>query len=278
MTRVMTWTDANGASTVLSDGSAGIILQHAPVGLEAPAPSNTIDDYIAFDGGSLINRRRPVRSIALGLYLEHATRVETVVAQLASMLQGPGELEWADGVNTRTLRQVIYEGGIDGSGDVNLLQRSMVVSLLALDPWWYGPANSQALSTAAVTSFDAAVSFDAAIPFDGGVAVAVTVLGDADAYPVITVTGPATSLVVGSNGLTWQIASALSASDVLVVDHRPGSRGPRLNGGAVNWALLTEASRLWTLSPGTPFVATGVIGSTGATSLTMAWEPRFLTP
>lgn len=276
--RTMTWRDVDGNATVISDGSAGITLRANPAGLEAPVPSNTIDPFVAFDGGVLVNRRRPVRSIALGLYLEHASRVETVVAQLAAMLQGPGELEWSDDINTRTLRQVIYEGGLDGSGDVTLLERSMVVSLLALDPWWYGPAMSSALSTSAATAFDAAVSFDAAIPFDGEASVGVIIAGDADAYPLITVTGPATTLTVGSGGLLWSISAPLIAGDVLVVDHRPGSRGPSKNGGLVDWSLLTAASRLFTLTPGTTSVISGATGTTGATSITMQYEPRYLTP
>lgn len=275
--RTLTWTDAAGAATVL-DGTAGIIALANPVGLEAPNPANTIDDFVNFDGGILVNRSRPVRSVALGLYLEHATRVETVVSQVASMLQGPGTLIYADDVRTRTLRQVIYEAGLDGSGDANLLQRSLVVSLLALDPWWYGPAASTMLSTSAVTGFDAAISFDSATAFDGGGSIAVTVDGDIEAYPVFTVTGPATTLTVGSGGFAWQLASALTSSDTLVVDHRPSSRGPRKNNGPVDWSLVTEASRLWPLAQGLTAVITGVTGSTGATSVVMAWEPRFLTP
>lgn len=274
---VLTWVDANGASTVL-DGSAGIYWGKGPIGLQAPGPSNIIDDYTTFDGGVLVNRRRSTRGFVLPIYLKHATRVQTLMSQLATMLQGPGKLQYADGTDTRELRQVIYEAGIDGSGTANKLQRLLAVSMLALDPWWYGPANSQALSTSAVTAFDAAIAFDSAIPFDGGVGAGVTVLGDAEAYPVITVQGPATSLTVSCGGLSWSIAVALSASDVLVVDHRPGSRGPRLNGGAIDWSLLSEASRLWTLPIGATSVISGIVGATGATSIVMSWEPRYLTP
>lgn len=276
--RSMTWIDSNGVAVVL-DGSAGILLQANPVGLEAPNPTNTIDEYAVFDGGVLANRRRPVRSIALGLYLEHATRVETVTAALAKMLQGPGQLRWSDAVNTRTLRQVIYEAGIDGSGDTNRWQRSLVVSLIALDPWWYGTAASATLPTAAPTLFDAALLFDSpSTPFDGGGSMAVNVFGDADAYPVFTVTGPATTVTVSSGGFAWQIAAPLVAGDVLIVDHRPSSRGPRLNGGAVNWSLLTQASRLFPLAPGTTPIITGATGTTAATTITLSYEPRFLTP
>lgn len=277
MTRSLTWVDAAGAATVL-DGTEGIIARHAPVGLEAPAPANTIDAFASFDGGVLVNRRNPVRSIALGLYLEHPTRVETVVARLAAMLQGPGQLRWADGVNTRTLRQVIYEAGIDGSGDVTLTERSLVVSLIALDPWWYGPAQSQLLASAAPTLFDAALAFDSAYPFDGGGSTAVIVPGDTEAWPVFTVVGPAATLVVGAGGVNWSLAAPLSAGNVLVVDHRPTSRGPRLSGGPVDWSLLTEASRLFPLANGTTPVITGATGTTAETSLMMAWEPRYLTP
>lgn len=274
---VLTWTAADGTVTVL-DGSAGIWWRKGPIGLQAPPPTNIIDDYTSFDGGVLVNRRRGVRGFVLPIYLKHATRVQTLMSQLATILQGPGKLQYSDGTDTRELRQVIYEAGIDGSGTANKLQRLLAVSMLALDPWWYGPANSQALSTAAATAFDAAISFDAAIPFDGGAAVGVTVVGDTDAYPVITVQGPATSLVGTCNGLTWALAVTLGASDVLVVDHRPGSRGPRLNGGGVDWSLLIEASRLWTLPAGVASVIVGIAGTSGATSIVMSWEPRYLTP
>lgn len=279
MTRVMTWRDSTGAATVF-DGSAGIFIYGKPLGLEAPTPVNTVEDYIAFDGAALTNRRRNVRPMALPIMLEHATRVETVTATLASIItKGAGQLQIADGTNTRYLKNVIYESGINGAGDVSVeLHRTLVLSLIALDPWWYDPAVPVALPIGAATAFDAAVAFDAVLPFDGGASVSTVVVGDTDAFPVITVNGPATSITVGAGGLDWTTAVALGASDVLVVDTRPGSRGPRLNGGAVNWALLTAASRLWTLPVGTTSVIVGVAGSTGATSATLSYEPRWSTP
>lgn len=275
--RTMTWTDNNGTATVL-DGSTGILLLNNPVGLGAPNPANTIDDYIAFDGGVLVRRRYPVRAIALALLLEHATRVDTVIAELATILQGPGVLTWADDVHTRSLRNVIYEAGIDGSGDGDRYEWELVVSMLALDPWWYGPPASTALSTGATTPFDAAIIFNSFTPFDGGSAAAAVVTGDIEAYPVITVTGPATTLTLGSGGSSWSIASPLTGADTLVVDHRPASRGPSKNGAPVDWSLLTEASRLWPLATGTTSVITGATGTTAATAIVMAYEPRFRTP
>lgn len=272
----MTWTGADGAPLLL-DGSTGVTLRERPLGLEVPHPANTVDQRLAFDGGVLVGRRRPPRPLALDLFFKHATRVETLLAEVAASLQGPGTLEWADDVNTRTLREVIYEAGLDGSGFGNAVEAERVVSLLALDPWWYGAAESASLSVAAETAFDAAIAFDAAVPFDGGNATSVVVVGDTDVYPVITATGPATTLSVVYEGLSWSIAAPLGASDVLVVDHRPGSRGPSLNGGTVDWSLLSAASRLWPIAKGSASIVSGTTGSSGSTSLSMTFEPRWLT-
>lgn len=275
--RSMTWIDVDGVATVL-DGSSGILLQANPVGLEAPNPTNTIDEYAVFDGGVLANRRRPVRSIALGLYLEHDTRIETVLGEAAAMLQGPGQLQWADDAHTRTLKQVIYEAGLDGSGETTLLEATRVVSLLALDPWWIGQAASVTLTVGAVTAFDAALAFDSVTAFDGGGTAAVPVEGDAATWPVFTITGPATTLVVGSGGFAWQLSSPLAAGDTLVIDHRPSSRGPRLNDAPVDWSLITESSRLWPLDHGLTAIVTGATGTTAATLIVMAYDSRWLTP
>lgn len=280
MAITLTWRDVAGAATVLSEAT-GYKVQRPTMGLGVAAPQNTLENYIAFDGAALTNRRRNTQSLIVPLLVRDATRAQTKIEALATALDnGPGQLEYADGVNTRYLKNVIYDGGLGGdmSNAPVSAWRKLAVSLLALDPWWYGPANSQALSTSAMTAFDAAVSFDAAIPFDGAVAVGVSVVGDAEAFPVITAVGPLTTLTVTVNGLSWSIANALSASDVLVVDHRPGSRGPRLNGGLLDWSLLTEASRLWTLPKGVASVITTLSGNTGATSIVMVWDPRFLAP
>ncbi len=279
MTTQLTWRDVNGVATVLSEANGYKVLRGA-VGLGVAEPKDTIDSYIAFDGAALVKRRRDTLSVILPLFIKHATRAQTLVEQLATAVQGPGELEYADGVNTRFLKNVVYSGGLGGNLEnaPNPLWRKVPLALLALDPWWYGPANAAELSVATATAFDAAVSFDAVLPFDGGASASVSVTGDTSAYPVITVTGPATTLTVGSGGLSWSINAALIPGDVLVVDHRPGSRGPRKNGGLVDWSLLTQASRLFTLAPGTTSVISGTTGSTGATSISMQYEPRFLTP
>lgn len=279
MTFTLTWIDAAGASTALTQAN-GLIVTRGAIGLGAPAPQNVLDSYISSDGATLVNRRRDAQQVVLPLLIQHASNAQVLVRQVARMFQGPGQLTYSDGTNTRTLRNVIYNVGLGGdtSAQPSRLWRRVNVGLLALDPWWYGPSVSQSLTAGTTTAWDAAVTFNAAIPWDGGGSTSVVVDGDADVSPVVTITGPATTLTTTQGGIGWALATPLIAGDILVVDSRPGSRGPRLNGGTTNWALLTQASRLWTLSPGTQSVFAGATGTTGATTISVAWEPRWLTP
>ena len=102
----------------------------------------------------------------------------------------------------------------------------MALSLLALDPWWYGQTQSAAIGIASPTAFDAAIPFDDAIPFDGGAATVVTVDGDEAAFPVFSVVGPFTTLAVSDGTSTWELAAALGSGETLLIDSRPASRGP----------------------------------------------------
>jgi len=278
--RTFTWREADGTETALSDANGYSVLADVK-GLDAPPVTNTIEDYISLDGAALTGRRRNVRSVLLPLHVKHPTRVQSRIEELTAMLLATGELAVSDGTNSRALRDVVYEAGLEGDlarGSAMPTWRKVVLSLLALDPWWYGDAVAVSLPVAAETAFDAALAFDSVLPFDGGASVATTVVGHAEAFPVITVVGPATVVTVGNGEQTWQTAVALMASDTLIVDTRPGHRGPRRNGGNVDWSLLTAASRLWTLTPGLRSVIVGVVGSTGATSVGLTYEPRWSTP
>lgn len=279
MTITLTWTAADGTQTVL-DGSSGIRVTRGALGLDVPPVTNTLDPYAAFDGAALIKRRRTARAVTLPLYIKHASRAQTLLAAVAAAFQGPGKLRYADGTVDVELRNVIYDGGIPGdqSKTVSKAWRRVVAGLVALDPWWYGAAQSVSLSLSAATAFSAAAAFSAAIPFDGGNAVGVVNGGDTEAWPVTTITGPASTFTATQDGIGWSLASALSSGDTLVVDTRPGSRGPRLNGGAVDWSLLTESSRLFTIPDGMSQVVSGATGTSGATSATLVFEPRLLTP
>lgn len=277
----LTWIDAEGTSTILN-ASTGFRFLTGGVGLDVPPTELNTAAYLSSDGSVLVKRRRGHRRVALPIYINTGGSVSTAVGQAASFFQGPGTLRYT-GINTRDLTNVIYEAGMEGDwGDnvaVNETWRKLVVGLIALDPWWYGTTQTVSLTFAAAVTFNAAITFNNAIGFDGSDANPVTVAGDAPVFPTITITGPFTTLLVGfAGGQTFQLTSALAAGSTIVVDSKPGNRGPRLNAGPIDWSLLTPASRLWELPVGFSVLNAAATGNTGASLVEVSWRQRWLTP
>lgn len=278
----LTWIDTNGTSTVL-DVSTGFRFLTGGVGLDVPPVELSTEPYLSFDGSVLVKRRRGQRRVALPLYINTGGTVSTAVGQAAAFFQGPGTLRYT-GVNTRDLINVIYEAGMEGDWSdqvaVNETWRKLVVSLLALDPWWYGSTDTVAFQINIQVAFDdAATAFDAAISFDAASTNPILVEGDVSAFPVTTIVGPFTTLQVGlSGGQSFALADPLAGGDIITVDTRPGSRGPSRNGGAVDWSLLTPASRLWELEVGTSVMDVAATGESGSSGIEMSWRERWLTP
>jgi hypothetical protein len=282
MSLAITWTDADGVDHDLYDW-AGWTVTEGAVGLEGPPMTNTIAPFVGLDGGALIKRRRPVRSIVLPIHVTHPTRAMTQIATVVKALQGPGILTLADGTTTRSLLDVYYEAGLEGyrarsQGSAGLSRR-FVVSLVALNPWWHDAQQSEDVDTGAVAFDDASTGFDAAIDFDGRATTAFAVDGDTTALPTWTIDGPYTKLIVGTQGgQLFELADALADGDRIVVDTRPGNRGPRLNDGNIDWSLLTPASRLWELPTGTPVVVAAASGDDAGSGVSVAFRQRWLTP
>lgn len=289
-TYTATWTAADGTTIELNDpAGSGVRIVEGASGLDAPPVALNISGLVGRDGGVLTNRRRPSRALVLPLVVTSTSRVMDTVGELARKLQGPGTLVLDDGTNTRTLRDIVYEAGIDGPmtrethlvPSPGLQYRKMVVSLIALDPWWYGAETSFELSYGADTGFDdASVSFDdAGVGFDGSSSTATTITGDAAASPLVTITGPFTTCQVGiAGGETLEIAATLADGDVITVDTAAGNRGPRINNGGIDWSLLTAGSRLFDLPVGAVTFVVGATGDGASSAVEVAYEPRLLTP
>ncbi len=284
MSYSLTWIEADGTSTALTEAN-GVDVRTGAVGLDVPPVDLRTSPRMSADGSTLVRRRRPARQVALPIYFEHASRVRSVIGQAAAFFQGPGTLRYADDVNVRDLLDVYYDGGLAGDDSmergVGGKWRFAVVSLRALDPWWYGQTETVAVAyTGSEIPFDdASTTFDAAAPFNGGPSTGVTVNGDAEAFPVVTIDGPFTTCQVGlAGGQTFALDAALADGDTITVDTRPGSRGPRRNNGAVDWSLLTAVSRLWTLPVGSSVLYVSATGDGGNSNVELSYRERWLTP
>lgn len=145
------------------------------------------------------------------------------------------------------------------------------------DPRRYGPT----LHTAQLVPGGASggVVYPLAYPVDYGPVQAgnIAVLsndGDADASPQITITGPATTVRLGSDRAgALKIVEPLTAADTLTVDTRDGSI--LLNGTADRTGSTAGDSvpaEEWALPPGSTTVALIVDGAGPNTSATVTWQ------
>jgi hypothetical protein len=290
----LTWRSDNGTTFPL-DGSEGVLAVDEDEGIFTLAASLTIDQRVG-DGGVLVNRRYGPRRVVLSFLLEPTG--ETLLALWSRFFAGlaaGGELDY-DGPNgIRTLRDVVLEAP-DRSLAGHDLQHAPVdafsVSLLALDPWWYGPEETLAGGFADPTPWNAALPWDSALPWNGGSSQSITNGGDV-ATPVLVVVHPGTgstaTISMSVDGVGGWETATIPADTYLTVSGETGRRGPHLGAhgrvggisdGPIRWNLLTEGSQLFDLPAGTSSLVMGLSNPAGDDSETWSvyWSPRYFTP
>lgn len=213
-------------------------------------------------------------------FLEVRRRLATLASRMDPR-DGDGELRllYPDGSGRRLVCR--YAGGLEGSEGDDAWQRELRVGLsfLAPDPAW--------LDTRSVTERWVAGSPVAFFPlkFPAKLAaskvlgsVTITMPGDDDAYPLWTITGPATGFTLTNStlGAALTVTHALQAGDTVVVDTRPDRL--LITKGATNlWQYASANPELWPLRPGTNTVTLQVDGSGAGTSVTLEATPRYKT-
>lgn len=115
------------------------------------------------------------------------------------------------------------------------------------------------------------VSFGGTNP---GATTTVTNIGDAGAYPVLVITGPAAHPAVANvtAGTTDAYNLTLGDSDVLVADH--GAKTALVNGTRDVSALRTSSSTWWPLPPGASSIRFTASSNTAA-QLTLTYRPAW---
>lgn len=282
----LSFVSENGTTWAL-DGTQGVTVLEKVGGVFTAEMDLTIDPLLGTDGGTLVNRRQPPRNVDLPVLVSTGVpAVQALWARFLSAVSVGGRLVYTGEDHTRQLRRVWLQSVAPGRFGYDLGQVAdevFVMSLVALDPWWVGEVQTLSLTGAASgdsIGWSSAEPWNAALPWNGGASLQVEVYGDAPAFPVIDIYGPVDTVSVGiADGLAWASVQDLTLGQRLTVDHRPGYRGPRLEStNTVNWALLTEESRLWALANGSNTVVVNVTGDDANTQVTLSYEPRYLTP
>lgn len=278
------WTAADGTTVELSDRAAGyIVTADGTTGLRSPSYSFTTREYAGIDGADLVSLKAAAATPTLGLYVS-ATSYEQSRAKLSSLRRalrpkaGIGTLAVSnDSGDTRTLA-CYYTGGLE---DAVIRPSSFKAALkfLAPDPWWSGDQQTISVGLGAGTTF---------FPFFPLVLAPSTVQGqftvdlsdsDAPSWPIWTVTGPGSSLVLTNqtSGESLSLDVTLAAGQSLTVDTRPQVRTVRRDDGVNLMPQVTPGTdpALWPLYEGVNSVSVSLTGATDASRVVGVYEPRY---
>ena len=101
--------------------------------------------------------------------------------------------------------------------------------------------------------------------------------GDVEAWPVVTVLGPATDVTVTNltTDVFWKVTGDIGDGSTLAVDTRPGQKLVRIDG--VNaYSALADGSYLWPLVTGENQIQMSGVGTTDDTVIRFAWRNAWL--
>jgi len=279
------WLDPSGVLRDLTrETSANVFVSRGSKGLGAPGVELVLEK-LPFTAGSLVRytQTRPLE-IDLPLVVKAASMAALIpqVRSVRSWFDTGNEGERSPGYLRVTApddveRQVAcyYAGGLEGDlAEGGPPWTRYVVSLVAPDPHW--------------TPFDATeVEYDENDIYYLGAPAVLPVLnpGDFDAYPIWTITGPATDVTMrnATTGKSWALTGngglTLAAGDVLTVDTRPASqRTTRPITNADGFSLydrVAAGGALWWLAPGTNNLTITASGTSGATVFGLSYLPRY---
>ena len=275
-------TDSSRPYFALGDGISG--LGAAPVALTT--------DVLPRGGARLRHVQPQPRTILWPVHVEQDTHQHfiDVWRQLGrawtdTLRYGPGVLDIARPDGRRRQIRVRYQDGWQGLGQpgTGLNWDRAVVSLLAEDPYFYDP-----VPTVQTRSFGGA-SADFLSPYpqvSNSQVLGDTIVsnpGDVMAWPVWTITGPATSVTITNTdtGEAFTInpsATAIGhgnllAGETVTVTTDP----PAVRFGTDNWsgALDWPTASLWGLPPGDTAVNFNLAGASAGSSVSLAFNARY---
>lgn len=297
MPRQLQWQAADGTLITLTDPAAGYrVLADVTAGLTAPSYEISTDRYAGIDGDTEQAVSATAREVMLGQIIEAGDEA-TLAARVRSLVRamrpkaGPGTLiaSTPDGVRrTLTCR---YASGLEGAEDrASTTPGKWVkaaIKLRAADPWWYGERKTVSVGLGVGANF---------FPFFPLVLAPSTVQGqftvdlsDADdrSYPLWTVTGPGSNLVLTNESIDYstgqpvlvtqslEITASLSAGQSMIIDTRPGFQSVRRDDGTNLMGSVTTDPALWGLVDGVNTVTAALTGATSVSRITGTYRARY---
>ena len=285
MSETLAWIDASGVQYDLSDitryyvegplpptGQYGLPLQI--VGYQVPLMAGQVEQYIQVNPNDI---RFP-----LSIFANSPTAMDSNIRLLSEAMRpsrGLGILQHT--ANDGAVRQ-LYCRETSRLRDVSTRSPGRVqVGLIfsAADPYWYD-------SNWTVLTFTPAGAINFfQVPFfpihlsAGGLSSAFTVQnnGQAETWPIWTITGPGTNPTLTNNttGDVLQLNITLTGTQTLTIDTRPNNVQVVREDGSNQWSAIQDTSQLWSLAVGANNVSLSMTGTSTTSQLQLQYKQRY---
>jgi hypothetical protein len=289
--KIFTWTAPGGDVIPLCDQGAGYLSLKGRAGM-GMIPREVIYDANPDGGGIFRTIQDQVRVISYPLriqgdtqtlYLERYRRLQRGFRHRRGGVDVPGTLTVGLPDGTSRSISAFYLGGLDPEeAELDDLlavgQNHPRLEFLALDPYWTGGDISYTWASSA-----ASVPFFATMPVHLSASqvlgnVTADLPGDADSYPIWTLTGPGTPLLANdTTGSELVFAEEIPDGTVVTIDTRP-EQLTVVDDEDENWYPNLEAfPDLWVLEPGVNELRVEMSGATADSKVQMTAAVRWQT-
>lgn len=286
MSETVTWIDPVGVSTTLN-GGVDIFTEWNVSGRFAP-PSRFDEEGIPEGDGSRLRAvRHETRDFSLPVWVEAPDQgsLRTAVRSLVSALnpkRGDGIIRVTTPVGDQreiVCRVVTGLEGVERIGDTSgVWAQAFPLVFRSHNPYWRDISDIGATYTVGTPStffpffpirLSNAQVFTDAAPDN---------IGDVDAWPVWTLTGPGSTIYLRNltTGYLLNLDTVLGVGETAVIDTK--AKTVTGGSGANLFADLSNDSYLWPLEPGVNSVRIEMAGATAASSVTLAFRPHYLSP
>lgn len=262
-------------------------------GMDVPKREPIVEQIPGSDGAELVDVNIGSREVFLPMFLGSNSGHRQYLADRAALRAlfnyrrvdyrregGTFDLVGTSVLGDRSLR-CFYQSGMDGDWEQDSSGsyfEGLGLKLLAVRPYW----SSGRWSTPVIRRPSGARWFGR---FPGRLAssralgqdILVTVPGDADSWPVMDLSGPASSVEIAAAGFEVSIPGGLAEGEPARVVTRPGSRTV-LFGGVKDWSRVGPTTRWRPLSPGDQMINIDVAGAGTSTFAQVSGDTLFETP
>lgn len=281
------WTSPTGETLDLTDAASGYRAQAGGTrGLRSVTYEVVSARYAGIDGDTVQTIRAAANDFSLGMLVQGSTDAEfreraRALVRIMRPQPGPGTLTVADESGERRSITCYCVAGLEGDRSDDTENYGswwrMIMKFYAPDPWWYGDEQAVDFGLGAPTTFFPIFPLELSSSSVQGQFTVDLSDADAPAYPVWTISGPGSSLLLenSTTGRSIQVIATLTAGQTMVIDTRPGRQSVRRGDGTNLMGSVTTDPALWPLIEGVNEVAATLTGATASSRIAGTFQPRF---